>query len=423
MPALPNNWLQSSIIYQVFVGRWQNANLIDHPGKVFTSLEHLDFSNLLDNGINCIYLLGVFDNTGPIIVDQEENVDLSKSNQRLPSVFAISDHQNTNPILGNISELKRLINHLQESGFRVILDFVPNHTSTVHPWTISHPDYYHKNGDQFVAEFSGDVYKLNYGNQELFAKMFEVLKFLASLGVDGVRVDMAHLVPKSFWDFAIRNIKINYPDLIFLAEAYPDSPFDLTPLHTLLESGFDAVYNGHLYHNLKSVLNGDQLDNLVSHINHTNEAFRASTLLNYISNHDDSQPESANQYIEALISLILFLPGIPFIYNGSLLGHSKRLAHHCYDQLSQEMLEINGLPNLSNIFKFREENNPVITKLTNDGSLLSGSLSTIKGKMTFFANFSMQPVNLDLQNTSLGLIHDIDSRGVLPSGTIEIFKD
>ncbi len=70
----------------------------------------------------------------------------------------------------------------------------------------THPEYYVAN-DSFVKEFSGDVYKLNYKNKSLREEMIEVLKTIQGWGVDGVRCDMAHLVPLDFWEHAISTIK------------------------------------------------------------------------------------------------------------------------------------------------------------------------------------------------------------------------
>ena len=160
-------WLSESIIYQLFVGRWQTANLRDHPHHVFSKLSHHNYSHLKKMGINCIYLLGIFDNDGPIIVGVERDTAISKNHERLPSPFSITNHKRPNPLLGSAFELQDLIKTLQSKGFKVILDFVPNHTSTVNPWVKNHPEYYHLQNGEHVPEFNQDVFKLNYGNPKL----------------------------------------------------------------------------------------------------------------------------------------------------------------------------------------------------------------------------------------------------------------
>ena len=112
--------------------------------------------------------------------------DLSNKDNRYPSPFSISNHSSTNSDLGTINEFKNLVKSLQKKGFKVVVDFVPNHTSTVHPWVSTHPEYYVAN-DSFVKEFSGDVYKLNYKNPSLRENMIKVLKTIQGWGVDGVR--------------------------------------------------------------------------------------------------------------------------------------------------------------------------------------------------------------------------------------------
>lgn len=328
-------------MYQIFVGRWESANIRDHKGRVFTSLAKMPFERLKAIGIDTLYLLGVFDNRGPILVEEEEGDNLESRHDRCPSIFAISDHQNTNPLLGKKSELKELIKTLHKKDFKVVLDFVPNHTSTNHSWIKAHPDYYHQNESGLMREFSGDVYKLNYNNTSLRSEMETVLKTLVSWGADGVRCDMAHLIPIEFWQSAITIIKKKHPKFIFIAESYESSIFDWSNTQKLIDVGFDLVYHHALYENLKTALTRDKrIEYLESHVDFVKKNPNLGDhLLNYLSNHDDSFPGN-RQDIPIMRDRLKGLPGSWLTYNGIINGRTTRLAHHYLDTLPNEQNEL-----------------------------------------------------------------------------------
>lgn len=339
--------ISNGVIYQVFTGRWESANIKDHKEKVFATLSSLSFENLIKIGIDTIYLMGVFNNKGPIIVESEEGIDLQKKSHRYPSPFAISDHTSTNSDLGSINDLKKLISTLQKKGFRVILDFVPNHTSTVHPWVETHPEYYVVGGS-FVKEFSGDVYKLNYQNPSLKDEMIKVLKIIQKWGADGVRCDMAHLVPLDFWKHAISTIKSINNEFTFIAEAYSGSSFDYQVISDHIEVGFDGVYHHALYDNLKKVYLENQPKSFIKdHISYINSRSDLNTkLINYIENHDDHSPVTNKDDLSDALNLLYSCKGSTLLYNGTLNLFNRRIAHHFIDILPDEYNEIFNSPKI-----------------------------------------------------------------------------
>ena len=337
--------MSNAVIYQVFTGRWESANIIKHKEQVFSILSSLPFENLKTLGIDTIYLLGIFNNKGPIIVENEEDIDLKNKDHRYPSPFAISDHTSTNPDLGTINDLKKLISTLQKKDFRVILDFVPNHTSTVHPWVESHPEYYVKN-NSFVKEFSGDVYKLNYQNKSLQEEMIKILKVIQDWGADGVRCDMAHLIPLDFWKYAISTIKSINNEFTFIAEAYSNSSFDYQVIIDHIEAGFNGVYHHALYDNFKKVYSENQPKSFIKdHISYINSRSDLNTkLINYIENHDDHSPITNKNNLPEALGLLYSCKGTPLLYNGTLNLFNRRIAHHFIDILPDKYNEIFNTP-------------------------------------------------------------------------------
>lgn len=315
------------IIFQVFCGRWETANVLDHPGRVLRELTSFDWTALKHIlGLTHIYLLGLWDTTGPIIVDEEQGLNLRDVDHRCSSPFAISDHTQVSPLLGTKDDLISLVNCLHASNLGVLVDFVPNHTGLGHTWIINHPEYYKKDeiGDPRRA-FSGDVAELNYLNPELEREMTGIVETLfATYPIDGIRCDMAHLVPTHFWSNVIPLIRQKKPEALFIAEAYSDSLFDLSPQHELLEAGFSAIYDEPLFRNARST--AQSIKPLFGHVD-----YELSQLddrwVHYVSNHDDSS-WCVGEKMWGYQQIFLMLKGWSLLYNGTLWGFEGRLAHH-----------------------------------------------------------------------------------------------
>ena len=95
-----------------------------------------------------------------------------------------------------------------------------------------------------------ETVKLNYGVDywtrighfdpipDTWLKMTEILLFWADKGVDGVRCDMAEMVPAAFWSYATAKVKEKYPDFIFIGEVYNPAEY-----RTYIHCGFDYLYD------------------------------------------------------------------------------------------------------------------------------------------------------------------------------------
>ena len=101
---------------------------------------------------------------------------------------------------------------------------------------------------------------------DTWLKMDAVLAHWQSLGVDGFRCDMAHMVPPEFWAWAIARARTRQPHVCFFAEAYENDPMKVESadpalresgvLSTLLQAGFDATYDDPAYKTLKRIYDG-----------------------------------------------------------------------------------------------------------------------------------------------------------------------
>jgi cyclomaltodextrinase len=165
--------------------------------------------------------------------------------------YAVTDHFGLRDAFGTEQDLRELIVAADARGLRVIMDFVPNHTSEQHPYHLSaeqygraspYYDFYQRNeAGEVTTYFDWENLKnLNYDNPEVQRYMIEAFAYwVREYGIDGFRVDAAWGVRErapEFWPRLRDELKRIDPDLLLLAEAsVRDSYYDIV--------GFDAAYD------------------------------------------------------------------------------------------------------------------------------------------------------------------------------------
>jgi len=145
-----------------------------------------------------------------------------------------------------------LVKTSHDKGFKVIIDWVPNHAGADHPWVTNHPGFFVKDstGKPAIPFDWTDTRQLDYNNTVMQDSMIEAMKYwITNTGIDGYRVDVAWNVPGQFWQKCIPQLKALKNDMFFLAEG--DKPY-------LLTSGFDAFYPWELFHMMIKVAAGER---------------------------------------------------------------------------------------------------------------------------------------------------------------------
>ncbi|WP_165917306.1 alpha-amylase family glycosyl hydrolase [Flaviaesturariibacter aridisoli] len=239
------------------------------------------------------------------------------------SPYCVRDYYGVNPSLGNLNDLKNLVNGAHARGMAVILDWVANHTSWDHPWLAANPQWYTQvNGQVVSPQGTGwnDVADLNYANTDMRQAMISAMKYwVQQAGVDGFRCDAADYVPADFWQQAIDSLRRVQPRLIMLAEGARADHFS---------AGFDLNFSWNYLGALYGVFhNGQNASNLF-----TASAAEWSTVpagkrkLRFITNHDEmGNSTPATSYggptgALAAEAATLFLPGNPLLYGGQEVG-------------------------------------------------------------------------------------------------------
>lgn len=139
---------------------------------------------------------------------------------RSDSPYCVRDYQKIDPRFGTDQEFSHLVDAAHKNGLRIIMDFVPNHTSWGHSWIQQHPEFYCKDekGEIVSPDPWYDVAKLDYTNKRLWQSMLDIHRYwIDKFGIDGFREDVAGGPPLAFWKWL--KPKLSSRRILLLAEA------------------------------------------------------------------------------------------------------------------------------------------------------------------------------------------------------------
>lgn len=325
---------------------------------------------ILATGTDLVWLMGVWQ-TGPAGREVSRSLSWLELEARtiladfepddiVGSPYAIAAYE-VSRALGGDDGLVAFRQQLARAGVGLVLDFVPNHTATDHPWVRRHPNWYvHADAGSLDADPDSwfnvrtggrthriahgrdpsfpawrDTAQLDYRVPELRATMADVLRQVATR-CDGVRCDMAMLVlddvfcgtwqyrstsrgvpdapAGEFWWHAIRAVRERYPGFLMIAEAYWDTEFRLQQV------GFDYTYDKTLIDRLRS----GPAEAVVAHLRADPEYQRRS--VRFLENHDEPRIASilspARQRSAAVVAATV--PGMLLLHDGQLDGACTR---------------------------------------------------------------------------------------------------
>jgi glycosidase len=203
-PSASTEWWNGAVVYEVFVRSFRDSDG-DGTGDLAGLIEKLDYLNdgndatSTDLGIDALWLMPIYPS---------------------PSYhgYDVSDYDGVNAQYGTSAQLDQLIAACHQRGIKVLLDFVPNHTSNQHPWFVdaassrgsARRDWYvwsstnpgwtqpfgsaaawHQtgSGDWYYGVFSSSMPDLNWRTPAVRAEMDAIASRWLARGVDGFRLD------------------------------------------------------------------------------------------------------------------------------------------------------------------------------------------------------------------------------------------
>ena len=198
-------WWQPAVIYQIYPRSFLDTtgNGVGDLQGIRARLDHLRWL-----GVDAVWLSPIY---------RSPMADFG---------YDVADYRDVDPLFGSLADVDALIADAHERGLRVLLDWVPNHTSHQHPWFLESRSsrdnpkrdwyFWRDQPNNWVAAFSDDpawTYDehtgqyylhhflpqqpdLNWANPEVREAMHDVLRFWLDRGVDGFRADVVHMIGK-----------------------------------------------------------------------------------------------------------------------------------------------------------------------------------------------------------------------------------
>ena len=352
------SWWQHAIIYEVYPRSFQDSNG-DGVGDLNGILQRLDY--LVTLGVDAVWISPIY-----------------------PSPMAdfgydVANYCDIDPLFGTLADFDRLLSEVHRRGLKMILDFVPNHTSDQHPWFLESRssrnspkrDWYlwRDEPNNWLSNFGGSAWEydqatsqyflhsflkeqpdLNWRNPEVRAAMFDALRFWLQRRVDGFRVDVMWLMIK---DDLFRDNPPN-PDYKKgdleshkLLPLYTSNRPEVIPIveemRSVLDACGDRVLIGEIYLPVQQLvtyygknLTGAQLPfnfqllqcpwnaaSLAKTISEYEEALPQGAWPNWVlGNHDNARIATRVGSAQAPLAamLLLTLPGTLTLYYGEELG-------------------------------------------------------------------------------------------------------
>jgi alpha-glucosidase len=191
-------WWRDAVIYQIYVRSFADSNGDGHgdlPG-IRSKLDYLEWL-----GVDAVWLTPVH---------PSPNADWG---------YDVSNYRDIHPDYGTLEDLDALVDDAKRRGIKVLIDLVPNHTSSEHPWfkdrakrdwyvwadepnnwesTFGGPAWTKRPdvGRYYLHNFLPEQPDLDWWNPEVRAAFEEILAFWFDRGVAGFRIDVAHALVK-----------------------------------------------------------------------------------------------------------------------------------------------------------------------------------------------------------------------------------
>jgi glycosidase len=337
------------VFYEIFVRSFYDADG-DGIGDLQGVMQKLDY--LQELGIEGIWLM-------PVTVSPSYHG------------YDVTDYYNINPEYGTLDDFRILMSEAHKRGMKVVMDLVVNHTSSQHPWFIDsakgkdskYRDWYNwaedqdrdskqndafgsqgwygKNGSHYLGIFWEGMPDLNFDNPEVRQEMIKAGNFWLEQGVDGFRLDAAKhiyedmagdkLKPETsqknqaWWQEFRKGLTAAQAEPYLIGEVWDSAAVVAPFLNNALQSAFNFDTAKMILDSVRS----ERATGLVVKLVRDYETFNQSSAgkfldAPFLANHDQNRVMSVLQgnqeHAKMAASVLLTLPGNPFLYYGEEIG-------------------------------------------------------------------------------------------------------
>lgn len=250
-------------------GSWQS-------GTFQTATKRLD--GVAAMGFDVVYLppihpIGVTNRKGP-------NNTLVAGPNDPGSPWAIGadtgGHKEVHPELGTEADFVAFRERAEALGMEIALDLALQ-AAPDHPWVKDHPEWFTTLNDGSIAYAENppkkyqDIYPINFDNDRdgFYVEVLDTVRHWIDLGVKIFRVDNPHTKPLQFWEWLIHDINREYPEVLFLAEAFTRPAV----MQSLAKAGFHQSYSYFTWRNTR-----EELEEFLYEISHETSDFMRPNL-------------------------------------------------------------------------------------------------------------------------------------------------
>jgi len=352
-------WWRDAVVYQIYPRSFNDANG-DGIGDLNGIRRQLAYLSWL--GIDAIWLSPVF------------------PSPMRDFGYDVANYVEIDPVFGTLRDFDDLVREAHDLGLRVLLDWIPNHTSSDHPWFVdarasreserrdwyvwrdAEPDGSLPNnwirawsdasvwtwddttGQYYLHCFLPSQPDLNWANVDVRAAMHETLRFWLDRGVDGFRMDVVHLIGKelnaddpeelrALSHTPLNDVAVTHEylrEIRAVLDEYSGDRLSVGEVYLLDPERLGAYYGDqdelHLCFNFASMFTGWRADAWLELITRTEHAMKAVSAWPtwVLSNHDNARVATRlggdQARARAALVLLLTLRGTPFLYAGEELG-------------------------------------------------------------------------------------------------------
>jgi alpha-amylase len=352
-----HEWSRGAVFYELFVRSFQDSNG-DGIGDLNGLISRLDYLNDgkpnsgNDLEVTALWLMPVF---------------------KSPSYhgYDTTDYRHINPDYGTDEDFTRLLQEAHKRGIRIIVDFVMNHSSSQNPWFLdsssstsqkrswylwrpdnpgwsqpwggSSPTWHSKNGAFYYGVFWSGMPDLNFRNTTVRKEFKDLASYWLSRGLDGFRLDATRYLiengpgpgqadtPETHqWlkEFSA-HVRNNYPQTTMVGENWTETPIIAKYFGSTnevlwgdeLPMNFDFPLSDRIVQGVKNGI----AQNIAAKIQEVMSTYpKGVTDAPFLTNHDQvrlaTQLQNREPSLRTAASVLLTLPGSPFLYYGEEVG-------------------------------------------------------------------------------------------------------